>query len=264
MPVVDTLIIHDTTRITEVEIVEKVKLDTVIIEKQVIVQPNNRLVEDIVESKEQGSLVGTINGHDYVDLGLPSGLKWATMNVGAKKPSDSGYYISWGETSPKKRYKWDDYKFRISGRDIDDIKLSKYNTGKSSFFEKSDYGTPDNKMSLELVDDAARKNWKGTWRMPTKDDYAELIKYCSFVPSVLNGRKGMKVVGTNQQSIFFPYAGYWSGGLDGVNSRGEYWTSSLDEEETYCSYMFYISDTKHSVGNGYRRLHGRSIRPVSD
>ena len=111
---------------------------------------------------------GTENGHDYVDLGLPSGTKWATCNVGATAPEEYGDYFAWGETEPKTTYNWDTYKWCNGSEDT----FTKYNT-------KSSYGTVDNKTQLELADDAARANWGGQWRMPTDAEWTELCKNCT-------------------------------------------------------------------------------------
>ncbi|MCI7430492.1 MAG: hypothetical protein MSS84_06410, partial [Bacteroidales bacterium] len=74
------------------------------------------------------------NGHDYVDLGLPSGTKWATCNVGASTPEEYGNYYAWGETTPKAYYDWSTYKWCNGSKTT----LTKYNTSSS-------YGTVDNR-----------------------------------------------------------------------------------------------------------------------
>ena len=104
------------------------------------------------------------NGHEYVDLGLPSGIKWATCNVGATTPEEYGDYFAWGETQPKDYYDWSTYKY-CNG---DEYSITKYCT-------RSTYGTVDIKTTLELSDDAARVNWGGKWRMPTIEEQKELL-----------------------------------------------------------------------------------------
>ena len=94
-------------------------------------------------------------GHEYVDLGLS--VKWATCNVGASKPEEYGDYFAWGETQPKSNYDWNTYKWCNGSNDTQ----TKYNT-------KSNYGTVDNKTTLDLSDDAACANWGGNWRMPQR------------------------------------------------------------------------------------------------
>ena len=90
---------------------------------------------------------GTANGHEWVDLGLPSGTKWATCNVGATKPEEYGNYYAWGETETKTTYNWSTYKWCNGSAETQ----TKYCTN-------SDYGTVDNKTVLDLEDDAARAN----------------------------------------------------------------------------------------------------------
>ena len=103
------------------------------------------------------------NGHSYVDLGLPSGTLWATMNVGATTETDYGDYFMWGETTPNTVYDWATYK-HCNGSDTT---MTKYCTDSS-------YGTVDNKTTLDLEDDAARANMGGDWRMPTATEYQTL------------------------------------------------------------------------------------------
>lgn len=161
-----------------------------------------------------------IDGHapataKAVDLGLPSGLKWANVNVGAISPEDSGDYFAWGETEPKddydRTYKWLD----------DDSSYSKYCTS-------SDYGTVDNKTILDPEDDAAHVNWGGDWRMPTYEEVRELCSNCIWTLTTLNGVDGYKVTSaTNGNSIFLPAAGYRrTSGIKDAN-YGCYWSSSL-------------------------------------
>ncbi|MBO7269682.1 MAG: InlB B-repeat-containing protein, partial [Bacteroidales bacterium] len=118
---------------------------------------------------------GSENDHEWVDLGLPSGLKWATCNVGANTPEGYGDYFAWGETSPKNDYSWSTYKYCKGSKNT----LTKYNTD-------SNYGTVDNKITLDLSDDAARANWGGKWRMPTKAEQDELINNCTWTWTTQN------------------------------------------------------------------------------
>ncbi|MBR0453901.1 MAG: InlB B-repeat-containing protein [Bacteroidales bacterium] len=197
-----------------------------------------------------GSTSGTESGHKWVDLGLPSGLKWATCNVGASTPEGYGSYFAWGETSPKDNYEWSTYKY--NGSSI----LTKYNT-------KSSLGTVDNKTTLELSDDAARANWGGNWRMPTQAEQDELIKNCTWTWVILDGVSGYKVVSkTNANSIFLPAAGYKVGSyVSGFGSYGYYWSSSLYESNPI--YACFLSSYSSGVNwNGYYRYEGRSVRAV--
>ena len=98
----------------------------------------------------------TLDGHAYVDLGLPSGTLWATCNVGASSPEEYGDYFAWGETEPKNDYNWSTYKYCKGSSTT----MTKYCTSSS-------YGTVDNKTELEPSDDAATVNWGSNWQMPS-------------------------------------------------------------------------------------------------
>lgn len=179
--------------------------------------------------------------HEYVDLGLPSGLKWATCNVGASSPEEYGDYFAWGETEPKDIYSWDTYKW--------------CNGSKNSLTK---YCEVDNKIILDPEDDAAYVNWGGAWRMPTSAEYKELIDQCSWTWTTQNGVKGYLVVGSNGNSIFFPAAGDSDGGK---GLAGSFQSSSL--------FLNYYPDSDHlefhsdyyRVCNS-RRYHGCPVRPV--
>ena len=187
-------------------------------------------------SAKQAQLTGTINGHEYVDLGLS--VKWATCNVGASSPSDYGNYYAWGETSAKSSYTEDNYKYHkvYIG---DDISETKY--------------------------DAARANWGGTWRMPTLDEMKELKEKCTWTWTTLNGVNGRRVTGPNGKSIFLPAADadYRNGG--GVYYSGPcgyYWSAALGGSSSYADYLYFSSG-----GYGWdfnNRYRGLSVRPVSD
>ena len=191
------------------------------------------------------------NGYEYVDLGLPSGLKWATMNVGANAPEGYGDYFAWGETEPKDYYDWSTYKWCNGSENT----LTKYCTS-------SNYGTVDNKTTLDLEDDAAHANWGGAWRMPTFDEFVELWTKCTWEWTSLNGVYGRKVTGPNGNSIFLPAAGCRHGSsLDYAGSYGYYWSSSLYTDDPL--YGWYLSFNSSNFGMSSRnRCYGRSVRAV--
>ncbi|MBO7325250.1 MAG: InlB B-repeat-containing protein, partial [Bacteroidales bacterium] len=186
----------------------------------------------------------TENGHEWVDLGLPSGLKWATCNVGATKPEGYGHYFAWGETSPKDNYDWSTYKYCNGSA----ITLTKYNN-------ESVLGTVDRKSTLEFSDDAARVNWGGKWRMPTKAELQELGKYCDWTWTIQNGVKGYKVISkTNGNSIFLPATGYCQGtsGAYPVGQYGYFWTSSLFDDPLSAHCLYQSSDALDGKTGGNR------------
>ncbi len=220
---------------------------------------------------------GTENGHDYVDLGLTSGTKWATANVGASKPQDYGNYYAWGEVTTKEVYNWETYKY---GSDYN--KLTKY----CSDSEFGNNGFTDSKTTLDLSDDAAYVNWGGKWRMPTKAQQDELRNECYWVwtesynnsnvkgyivyKAKTSSDKGVKIYkgGTPSSSyklsdahIFLPAAGYRS--EDGLNAGScGCWSSSLYTDAPCYAYGL-DSDCYGVTGAGWgSRYYGNPVRAV--
>ena len=206
---------------------------------------------NIVETDEKN--VTSEKGHKYVDLGLPSGLKWATCNVGATKPEDFGDYFAWGEIEPKTYYSWEMYKYETAS-----YKLTKYCN--NSCYGKD--GFTDNKTVLDPEDDATTVNWGGNWRMPTIEEMDELKEKCTWTWTTLNGVKGYKVVGPNGNSIFLPAAGSMHfSGLDFAGSYGYYMSSSLSTDSPNYAYLVCFNLGYVDWGNSNRYL-GHSVRPV--
>lgn len=191
-----TIIVHDTIEIPYVV------HDTVIVHDTIII---NKC--DSSHAPE---------GVEMVDLGLPSGLKWANMNVGATSPEGYGDYFAWGETSPKSVYDFSTY---FDTKD-----------GGKTFIK---YNHEGGKTTLELEDDAAHVNWGGDWRMPTKAEQDELrnTDNCTWTWKQNNstGVIGYLVTSKkNGNSIFLPASGYrFASALFYVDSNGRYWSSSL-------------------------------------
>ena len=204
--------------------------------------------------KKAECIVVVETAHEYVDLGLPSGLKWATCNVGAEKPEEYGDYFAWGEVESKTTYNWSTYKY-CKGTDRT---MTKY-------CNNSEYGKDgfvDNKTVLDPEDDAATVNWGGAWRMPTYDEFSELKNNCIWTWTMQNGVYGHKVTGPNGNSIFLPAAGYMLEDiLRNAESGGYYWLSLLNTSSTYfATGMYFITNTVYrEYGNRYL---GHSIRPV--
>ena len=214
----------------------------------------------ITATTEDGGMTATCevtvkdyNGHAYVDLGLPSGLLWATCNIGASSPEDYGDYYAWGETETKSNYSWSTYKWCNGSFTT----MTKYCTSSS-------YGTVDNKTTLELSDDVAHVKWGGSWRMPTYAEQTELRTNCTWTWTTQNGKNGYKVTGTNGNSIFLPAAGYRGGtGLNLAGSDGDYWSSSLCSSDPTLAYFLYFN-FGFVDWNGYSRYIGFSVRAVSE
>lgn len=191
---------------------------------------------------------GDINGHSFVDLGLPSGLKWAACNVGASSPIGYGQYFAWGETTPKTEY-------------------TQYNstTYEAILTNLQTEGIVALSGNLTMAGDAAHANWGATWRMPTNLELEELKDKCTWQWTEIGGTNGYKVIGANGKSIFLPAAGIYSASsAHYTGERGDYWSStSYDLGLGGYSYNIYFSGNHQQVEWSYR-FYGFSIRPVSD
>ena len=241
-------------------------------------QSNNMAYEDVesyitwLKSLPQRCPKSSKEQCNYVDLGLPSGLKWATCNIGASAPEEYGDYFAWGETAPyytsghsqdspcsnwennKTGYNWASYSL-CNGSSSS---LTKYNNSSS-------YGIVDNNTVLDPEDDAAAVNWGSTWRMPTDAEWTELRTECTWTWTTQGGKNGYKVTSkTNGNSIFLPAAGYrYNSALGSAGSGGYYWSSSLYTDYPSYAYGVYFCSDRYdwSSGNRYR---GRSVRAVSE
>ncbi len=176
-----------------------------------------------------------INGHEWVDLGLS--VKWATCNVGASSPSDYGDYYVWGETSTKSRNKRNNCATR---------------------------GKNNGSIAGDPQCDAARANWGGSWRLPTKEEIDELVSKCKQEWTTMGGHEGCKVTGPNGNSIFLPAAGRRHGSsLYGAGENGGYWGATPDEGDSGYAYVVSFGSGNFG-GDWYGRRLGRSVRPVSE
>ena len=182
---------------------------------------------------------------EAVDLGLPSGLLWSNMNIGATTPEGYGNYYAWGETDIKDTYTWDTYKYGNSAST-----LTKYNS-------------TDGLTTLESEDDAASINWGGTWRMPTNEEMQELIDNCTWTWTPKNGVNGYEVKSkTNSNFIFLPTSGQILGNSQSSNDTyGYYWSSSVSTDSLSDAICTCFNSSNVFKGGGDRYC-GRSIRPV--
>ena len=214
-----------------------------------------------VMSITTSSTTGTQNGHDWVDLGLPSGARWATCNVGSDTPEGYGNYYAWGETTTKTTYDWSTYRY-CNGADST---LTKY----CNDARYGNNGFTDNLTTLEASDDAATANWGEGWRMPTYYEQVELIRNCYPRRTTQNGVNGCLFTGPNGNSIFLPAAGFRDdSSLRGDGSSGYYWSSSLGRDDPNTAWAFGliwpINNDGITFGEGYDyyRGSGLSVRPV--
>ena len=181
--------------------------------------------------------------HEYVDLGLPSGLLWATCNVGADTPEEYGDYFAWGETQPKENYQFYTYQF-----------------GEQLHINK--YCTQDHLIVLLPEDDAATANWGANWRMAREDEWQELRDNTTRTMTTQNGVKGLLYTASNGNSIFMPAAGYRYGtSIGNARNYGYYWTSSLGTEYAYNARKIYFYSSNYYISNDYR-CYGMSVRAV--
>ena len=216
--------------------------------------------------KEDGS-VKTVKIEDYssviaecVDLGLS--VKWASHNLGAKEPEGYGCYYAWGEIETKSSYRLENYRFRLSGDQLANLKFTKYN-------KKSYDGVVDDKTTLDLEDDVAHVKWGGEWRIPTPSEFGELLSNCTWTWTTQKGVTGYKVTsnvaGHENSSIFLPAAGFFSGETVGcIGSFGYYQTNALlnyPASCTYESYKLYLTDDIKRLDSNFRHT-GCSVRPV--
>lgn len=220
--------------------------------------------------------------HEYVDLGLPSGLKWATCNIGADRPTEHGVHYAWGEVETQllveeggdvempysnHKYKW--YYNGNTGR------LTKYCDNGSWWYPYDK--EPDHKRELDPEDDVAHIVWGGEWRMPTVVECKELIDNCTWTPVYLaDGSKGVEGISKiNGRMIFLPMAGEaTANGIEDANKILRYWTKSLKfYGDHLLSNMAEImqagidrdgkfSDNLHIGESGEQRHLGLTVRPV--
>ena len=230
----------------------------IIVEEGKVTQEKFTLQKEVVTQIEpqqttNNSFGNSHNGHEFVDLGLPSGIKWATCNIGANKPEEFGSYFAWGETTQKNSaYNWSTYKYCKGTKNS----MTKYSRDR-------EYGVADNITTLELSDDAANVNWGGNWRTPKDTEFNELKENCKWEWTKLNGIIGYKVTSKiNGNSIFLPAAGeHYNTSLLYDGEEGNYWTSSLSYS---CSgsYFFRLEPNNKIERGTSSRYDGMSVRAV--
>lgn len=195
------------------------------------------LGQNIYFTTLEGEEDNIINGYEYVDLGLPSGLKWAVHNVGASAAEDYGDYYAWGEIETKDSY-----------------------TQQNSVT----YGMPMEDISGDPQYDVARALWGETWRLPTRDEQKELLDNCTWEWTSQNGVNGYLVTGSNDNSIFLPAAGYKENSSHTeVGEYGYYWSSTPQSNSNLGAYYLYMSESS-KLSYYYARVAGQSVRAVSE
>ena len=206
----------------------------------------------IKENKVHYTPYDPYNGYDYVDLGLPSGLLWATCNVGATNPEDDGLYFAWGETTG-----------------YADAAARNTATGGSGGFDYTSYDngqTTSISANLTSSNDAATVNLGGPWRMPTHSEFQELINSDNTDKewTTINGVSGYKFMKKSDHSVyvFLPASGYWSGIQNGYGSEGNYWASTFRDSSK--AYSLYFYSERVDTYNNRSRHFGYPVRAVAD
>lgn len=192
--------------------------------------------------------------HDYIDLGLPSGLKWATENVGATRPTEYGDYFAWGEVEAKQNFNW--WPTYFDAVNAEGTEFYKYDV--------------DKKRVLDPEDDAAHVKWGGDWRMPTIMEFQELSRQCRWDWTTIDGVDGFNVTGPNGNTIFLPAAGAMSDvGPSRFGEEGNYMTSNLYVDPTtggpaVYNYFYTFDNTLNRGPVAFYRFLGYTIRPVCE
>lgn len=193
---------------------------------------------------------GKVDGYEYVDLDLPSGTKWATMNIGANQPDGSGHYYSWGEVGTKEVYSKSE--FSLSG----------------DYYKLQNNGVLDLNGKLSASYDAANQNWSENWRMPTIDEFDELIENCNWKWTTFNGVVGYKVISKeNCKWIFLPASnGQTDKGSVSSDVKGFYWTSQMPQRSTTVDKasfsLVFDEEEKYLHSNYNSSYYGLTVRPV--
>lgn len=203
---------------------------------------------------------------EAVDMGLS--VRWASCNLGASSPEEYGFYYAWGEIVPKTRCSWSDYLWSASEYTGENTAVFTKYIPEEAATEFGYEGFFDDKLKLDLKDDAANVELGGDWRTPTKEEWEELINpaNCSWKWTVIDGVAGYKVItlksGCSSNWIFLPAAGYvYDTTLGFVGEYGFYSSSSLYPEYPYYADIVRFTPTYvYSVSGS--RCYGRNIRPV--
>lgn len=195
-----------------------------------------------------------ISNPDYVDLGLPSGLLWATRNVGADTPEEFGDYFAFGETQTKNTNNWSNYQYCNGNYN----QLTKYCTNSNYGYN----GFADYLTTLQPEDDAATVNWGADWRMPTKEEWRELFQNTTQTWTTQNGVNGLLFTAPNNNTLFLPATGYRQGNIFyGIGTYANYWSSTINTDCPYFAEVFSFNPNSHNLNHNHR-YYGQCIRVV--
>ncbi len=205
--------------------------------------------------KVERQVTGTTDGYKWVDLGLPSGTRWATCNIGAETPEGYGDYFAWGETTTKSQFSWSNYTLANGSATT----LTKYCTATNK-------GSRDDLMQLDASDDAASQLLSTNWALPTQQQYEELFNstYTTSEWKTINGINGRLVTSKrNGCTVFLPAGGYYNGSSTTSRTTGGYY-ATRDLSSSDCAYNQSVNVGSSSVNtnNTTYRCYGQSMRPV--
>ena len=197
-------------------------------------------IEDLKQFTSNPSSCPDDNHPHAIDLGLPSGTKWACCNVGATIPEERGGYYAWGETEEKSEYSWDTYIY------CDGTCETCHNLGND--IAGTQY-------------DVAHVKWGGSWVMPSQEQILELVNKCSFSWVKTNGLRGALFTGPGGGTIFLPEADFrWNEFLECPMPGGYYWSST---QSPYPGDAYRLCFDSWGGGfGGNERGHGLTVRPV--
>ena len=202
------------------------------------------LIDEILNGTNNKSyLTCPDDNHPHIiDLGLPSGTKWACCNVGANKPESYGGYFAWGETEEKNTYDWSTYTY------CEGLEGTCHDLGSSI---------------ADTQYDVAHVKWGGSWVMPNSSQFKELVDNCSFTWTNIDGINGGQFTGRNGGQIFMPAAsGHWIDNPSDIDNHGYYWSSTQCPSSPDKAYSLNMISNGASVHNESYRVGGLSIRPV--
>lgn len=215
-------------------------------------QTTNTTQQSILPKKQQTQQMqpketrGYLNGHEWVDLGLPSGTKWATMNIGAYRATDEGTYYAWGEISTPNIEEW-----------YDGTKVPNYSRDCCRL-----YGRTMGSISGTSYD-VAQSKWGTGWILPEKQDILELAKYCNLEVINVSGVDGYKITGPNGNYIFFPCTAVCAGALKPIKSIDTYscyWIGT--ESSKYMGCLLHL-DRMDIRTNGANKNVGYAVRAIT-
>ena len=215
----------------------------------------------------------TINGHVGIDLGLPSGTRWASTNIGAQSPEGRGDFFQWAETvtctDKSENIQWNSSYTpgMASATDSHQCGTDKDPVCQDGIILQGTSGSWSGSIAGNARYDAATSRWGGSWMMPTEEQIRELFDHCVWKQTTINGIEGYEVKGRTGKTIFLPLGGYRKYlNLDRGGSAGCLWSATIDSSlPSRAMYLIYELNDKTGKGRMAKeeRCIGFNIRPVT-